>query len=265
MKNIYNEFINGLEQKYQSSDEQLKEKYNSFIETKKGITEEELNDLKKEYPNIPESLIKLLKYSNGIDIYCFNSDVDEGNYPYYLNNSIKMIESKNDVINYYSDFIERSYDDAETDIKITNDLDNVNWLLFSNCMNDGGTSQLFIDFTPSKEGKVGQIVRYLHDPDSMVVIADSFDEFLKQIIDSNYKFIDAEMKLNKEEPKSIKNTKKSHKTSKNNLFASTLILLTGIISFIIGLLFITSNLIIGIVTLIIGLLLIFLSFKTKRK
>lgn len=41
-------------------------------------------------------------------------------------------------------------------------------------MNNGGTSKLFIDLTPSETGKKGQIVRYLHDPDELKVIADSF-------------------------------------------------------------------------------------------
>ncbi len=49
------------------------------------------------------------------------------------------------------------------------------WLHFSDCMNNGGTSQLFIDFfTRARGQKKGQIVRYLHDPDELVVIAESF-------------------------------------------------------------------------------------------
>ncbi|HEV9036131.1 MAG TPA: hypothetical protein VGQ51_05905 [Puia sp.] len=49
------------------------------------------------------------------------------------------------------------------------------WLCFSDCMNNRGTSSLFIDFDPTPEGTVGQIVRFLHDPDSFRVIADSFE------------------------------------------------------------------------------------------
>lgn len=186
----------GLNAKYLQSDDILKEKHNSFITNKKGITDEELGDLIKEFPNTLTGLIELLKYSNGTNIYCFQSDVDEGKYPYYLIDSKEMIRRKNVAKEYYSDYIAREFNDVEIDSKITNDIDNVKWLLFSNCMNNGGTSQLFIDFTPSKEGKVGQVVRFLHDTDSIIVIADSFDEFLKQIIDSNYKFIDDEMENN---------------------------------------------------------------------
>ena len=187
---IYNKFIEGLNKKYLNSDDLLEQEYNSFINNKNGITDEELNNLIKEFPDIPNSLIELLKYSNGTKLFIFQSDVENGKYPYYLIDSKEMIKEKDIAKKYYGDYISREFDDIEIDNRITSDVDNTKWLLFSNCMNNGGTSQLFIDFTPSKEGKVGQIVRFLHDPDSIIVIADSFDEFLQQIIDSNYRFID---------------------------------------------------------------------------
>ena len=65
----------------------------------------------------------------------------------------------------------------------------MNWLHFSDCANNGGTSQLFIDFSPSEKGVKGQIVRFLHDPDELMVIADSFDDYLKIIMDNVYPFI----------------------------------------------------------------------------
>lgn len=56
-------------------------------------------------------------------------------------------------------------------------------------MNNGGTSSLYIDFAPSESGKKGQIVRYLHDPDELKVIADSFDEFLDMLMERDFAFI----------------------------------------------------------------------------
>ena len=57
-------------------------------------------------------------------------------------------------------------------------------------MNNGGTSMLHLDFDPAPGGTVGQVVRYLHDPDSYAVIAPSFDAYLEQLIDGDYAFID---------------------------------------------------------------------------
>jgi cell wall assembly regulator SMI1 len=44
-------------------------------------------------------------------------------------------------------------------------------LCFSQCMNNGGTSVPYLDFDPAPGGTPGQVVRYLHDPDSYEVIA----------------------------------------------------------------------------------------------
>ena len=32
-------------------------------------------------------------------------------------------------------------------------------------------------------------MRYLHDPDELVIVADSFDEYLQMLIDQDYLFI----------------------------------------------------------------------------
>ena len=63
------------------------------------------------------------------------------------------------------------------------------WLHFADCMNNGGTSQLFLDFSPSETGTIGQVVRFLHDPDELAVIADSFDDYLQTLMDGEYDFI----------------------------------------------------------------------------
>ena len=65
-------------------------------------------------------------------------------------------------------------------------------LCFSHCVNNGGTSMLYLDFDPADGGVSGQVVRYLHDPDSYAVIAPSFDAYLQQLIDGGYAFTDEE-------------------------------------------------------------------------
>ena len=252
--NICSEFINGLKVKYLNSDETLRKKFNDFIEKKKGISKDELNDLIKEFPDVPTSLIELLKYSNGTDIFCFQSDVEDEKYPYYLVNAKTMLESKNIAKEYYKDYISREYDDIEIDNKITNDTEKVKWLLFSNCMNNGGTSQLFIDFTPSKEGKKGQVIRFLHDPDSIVVIANSFDEYLKQIIDTNYKFVDGEVETNEWLKSKTPAKVKPKNKNKSSLVGISIM---GILSILFSIiLFITSHFILGSIILLFGILLI---------
>ena len=105
--------------------------------------------------------------------------------PYFLLSSKEIIENQNEAIYNYSEYSEWS----DVDDKITNKTEEIKWLHFSNCSNNGGTSQIFIDFSPSKKGKVGQIVRFLHDPNEFEVIADSFDTYLKKLMNKEYDFI----------------------------------------------------------------------------
>ena len=103
--------------------------------------------------------------------------------------SDKILETKNEAYDFYADYVDREYEEVEIDEEIISDSKKMKWLHFSNCMNNGGTSQLFIDFSPSEKGVKGQIVRFLHDPDEIGVIADSFDEYLEKLIESGLDFI----------------------------------------------------------------------------
>ena len=171
--------------------------WDNFEKIKQSASDENIYRLKQIYPAIPETLIDLLLYVDGtywrtyndekIALYFMGSDVFE--YPYYLLSSEQMIENQGVATTYYRDYINREYDHVEIDPKITDNVVHLNWLHFSDCMNNGGTSQLFIDFSPSERGKAGQIVRFLHDPDEFRVIADNFDEYLQKLIDNQFDFI----------------------------------------------------------------------------
>lgn len=189
---IAKKYINGLKEAYYNNNAQ--EPWDEFESVVNGVSDEDLAKLKEIYPNIPESLIDILKFVDGtywreykgeeIAFYFLGSDIEK--YPYYLLSAKEMTEDNTD---YYKDCVDRVFDEVEVDEKITNNSDKMKWLHFSDCMNNGGTSQLFIDFSPSKKGVSGQIVRYLHDPDEFTVIADSFDEYLQMLIDTNFDFI----------------------------------------------------------------------------
>ncbi|MDR1129916.1 MAG: SMI1/KNR4 family protein [Prevotellaceae bacterium] len=195
--NTVEKYIIGLKKAYLDND--AKESWEHFENIKHGASKEDIAELKKVYPDVPETLIHLLEYVDGtywreyagekIAFYFLGSDVEEYQYPYYLLSSKEMIKNQNIATEYYSDYLERRYDEVEIDDKITDKVETVKWLHFSDCMNNGGTSQLFIDFSPSEKGKKGQIVRFLHDPDEFAIIADSFEDYLKMLIDHEYAFI----------------------------------------------------------------------------
>lgn len=190
-------YLKGLEKAYIENDQ--KEEWADFIATVHGATNEDLEAIQKRYPEVPQSLLELLKAIDGtywrtygdkkVTFFLLGSDVFE--YPYYLLSAKQIVESADSAIQYYDDYIDRVYDpeDVYMSDRIHNVSSEVNWLHFSDCMNNGGTSQLFIDFTPSEKGVKGQIVRFLHDPDEFEVIADSFDDYLQKGIDGDFAFI----------------------------------------------------------------------------
>lgn len=202
--NIAEKYWNGLKKAYYANG--AKEKWEHFKDVVHGVTEENKKELIKIYPEIPNALLQLLEYVDGtywrkygdeeISFYFLGSDVDDGEYPYYLYSSEQIIAQKDypyhdcfaDLFYYYLEDKDNEYG-LFVDDRIKMDGSKLKWLCFSDCMNNGGTSSLFIDFSPSEKGIKGQIVRYLHDPDELRVIANSFDEYLEMIINYNFAFI----------------------------------------------------------------------------
>ena len=186
--NIAKKYIEELKKVYYKNGG--KDVWDNIEKIKEGASEENIKKLKEEYPEVPDSLIELLKIVDGtyfreykgktIASYFLGSDVEE--YPYYLLSSSQILETKNE-----------EYEEVEIDEEIISDSKKMKWLHFSDCMNNGGTSQLFIDFSPSEKGVKGQIVRFLHDPDEIGVIADSFDEYLEELIESGLDFINEDV------------------------------------------------------------------------
>ena len=193
--NIAEKYIEELKKAYYKNDG--KEYWDKFEKIKIGATEENIKKIKEEFPETPDSLIELLKIVDGtyhreyqgekITFYFLGSDVM--GYPYYLLSSSQILENKKDGYCLFGGYIDGVYEDVEVDEKITDDSEKIKWLHFSDCMNNGGTSQLFIDFLLSEKGVKGQIVRYLHDPDEIEVIADSFDEYLEKLMEHDLDFI----------------------------------------------------------------------------
>lgn len=189
--NIIKKFLDGLKARLSVDDKRS-------LSYATGASAEQLAQLKKFYPGCPQSLLELLSHINGtywqrygeheITVLMLGSDVFQ--YPYYLR-SVEQILKRNkyssSINEIYGDYI----DDALEllDEAIDPDINNDAWLCFSHCMNNGGTSRLYIDFNPTNAGKQGQIIRYLHDPDSYKVIAGSFDEYLQTLIDHDYAFL----------------------------------------------------------------------------
>ena len=188
-------YFDGLKEAYLRESGQ--ELWDHFSSVAQGASQEDIDRLLELYPDAPESLIELLRLVDGtyhrvygqerVLFYTLGSDVEE--YPYYLLSARQMVQTRHKAKEFYDYFVTREYDDIPVDEGVCDDLDKLHWLHFSDCCNNGGTSQLFIDFSPSAKSRKGQVLRFLHDPDEMVVAADSFDEYLQMLMDNEYDFI----------------------------------------------------------------------------
>lgn len=164
-----------------------------------GASAAQLDSLRQAYPLCPDNLLRLLGQYNGtyyqdyaggrVLVYMLGSDVFE--YPYYLSSVAQILEDRQanqrSIADIYGDYLED--DPGIVDARIDAGIQQGQRLCFSHCMNNGGSSRLYVDFTPTASGKVGQVVRFLHDPDNYQVIADSFDAYLQMLIDDDYGFL----------------------------------------------------------------------------
>ncbi|MGE8224030.1 MAG: SMI1/KNR4 family protein [Stenotrophomonas sp.] len=165
-----------------------------------GASEADLQRLRAQWPQVPDGLVELLSRVDGthfrdypkgeVCVLMLGSDV--GDYPYYLRSIAQIFEDQqqwdDSIRSIYEEWLEEEPEILGAGIDA--DLPMSRRLCFSHCMNNGGTSMLYLDFDPAPGGSVGQVVRYLHDPDSYAVIAPSFDAYLQQLIDRDYSFLD---------------------------------------------------------------------------
>jgi hypothetical protein len=188
---LVGQFLEGLHQK-------LTKESLASLAFALGASPAELDRLKSRFPDCPESLLQLLSRINGtyheqygphrVAVLMLGSDVFE--LPYYLK-SVEQILEENSYGRSIRDIYEDNMEDMPELIEgpIDPDIKLDYWLSFSDCMNNGGTSSLYVDFNPAPGGTKGQIIRFLHDPDSFKVIARCFDEYLDSLIKDGYSYI----------------------------------------------------------------------------
>jgi hypothetical protein len=172
-----------------------------------GATEADLAALKVVYPDCPDALIELLRRVDGtywreyqgkkIALYIFGTTRFDWNgnpyaYPYYLLSTTQILESakyEGNMCDRFWQAPEDILDILDIDARIDPMLPMGRRLHFADCINNGGNSALYIDFNPKHDGKVGQIVRYQHDPDGFDVIGDSFAAYLETLMEGGFAFM----------------------------------------------------------------------------
>lgn len=155
--------------------------------------EEDIQKIKAKYPEVPEVLIALFREMDGSivkdngRIYRYPVFVTEG-IPYALMSTQKILDWK--VPSFMDAVFTFADGEGNVDERIKKGRGRLNWLHFANAVGGGILSQLFIDFSPSDKGNVGQIIRYSYDECVFTVIADNFYDYIDMVLDDGFSFLD---------------------------------------------------------------------------
>ncbi|WP_412460371.1 SMI1/KNR4 family protein [Pseudomonas sp. SC11] len=167
----------------------------------KGARVANLERLLARFPACPEALLELLGKMDGTHYRLYPGGTvvllvlgsDLGGCPYYLRSVKQILEYAN--APHLRDTLHQVYDGAPhispnpIGPGIHPHVPICDYLCFAECANNGGTSALFLDFNPAPGGTVGQVVRFIHDPDEYRVIAPSFEAYLELLIEADYPFV----------------------------------------------------------------------------
>ena len=169
-------------------DDPVEEEYIDDYQEIEGASEEEISVFEEKFGiTLPEDVKELYRYKNGskylsilpcvIDeremaFNLMSLDAIEKSKKYFQNRDAFLSEFPN---HFTSEDIEKMKDS-----RIKPYLFNKKWIPFAEYCD---SCFLMLDFDPDKEGKEGQIICYIHDPDEVIYAAESLTELIKGIMD----------------------------------------------------------------------------------
>lgn len=174
-----------------------------------GASEEDIRRLRQKFPDVPETLVQLLALVDGTyyreykgkEVCIAVFDRADDDISYYLNSVERILRQDGASIAYIygdPDLEEEKGPEYLADFMymVGEGIDPfqpfADMLHLSDCINNGGASALYIDFHPAEGGVKGQIVCFMHDPDSFSVIAPSFDAFLEMQLAAGFDWIEVQ-------------------------------------------------------------------------
>ena len=169
-------------------DDPIEEGYIDDYEAVIGVTEEELKSFEEAFEvELPESFKELYRYKNGSDYMCaLPCVIGERDMTFCLMSlewitSIKeYFQNKDALLTDYPDFFSAQDIERLSDSRIKPYLFNKRWFPFAEYCD---SCYLMLDMNPGDDGKVGQIICYIHDPDEVVYVAPSLEELVSEVYD----------------------------------------------------------------------------------
>ena len=169
-------------------DDPVEEGYLDDYEETLGATEEEISAFEEKFGiTLPEDVKELYRYKNGSKFFAlFPCIIDERDMAFNLM-SIQAMEkskgyfqNKDALLTDFPDYFTNEDIERMKDERIKPYLFNKKWFPFAEYCD---SCYLMLDFAPSKEGKEGQIICYIHDPDEVIYAAESLTELVENIME----------------------------------------------------------------------------------
>ena len=153
-----------------------------------GATEEEIKNFEEKFGiTLPEDVKELYRYKNGSKFFSILPCViDKRDMAFNLMSLQAMekskgyFQNKDALLTDFPDYFTNEDIEGMKDERIKPYLFNKKWFPFAEYCD---SCYLMLDFDPGKEGKEGQIICYIHDPDEVIYAAESLTELVDGIIE----------------------------------------------------------------------------------
>ena len=169
-------------------DDPVEEGYTDDYEEICGATEEEISAFEEKFGiSLPEDVKELYRYKNGSKFFAlFPCIIGKRDMAFNLM-SLEQVEkskgyfqNKDALLTDYPDYFTKEDIERMKDERIKPYLFNKKWFPFAEYCD---SCFLMLDFDPGKEGKEGQIICYIHDPDEVVYVTGSLTELVENIME----------------------------------------------------------------------------------
>ena len=168
-------------------DDPVEEEYLDDYQEISGASEEEIAALEEKFEiTLPDDVKELYNYKNGSNyLSILPCLVDERDMAFCLL-SLQAIEktkhyfqNRDTLLTEFPEYFTGEDIEKMKDSRIKPYLFNQRWIPFAEYCD---SCFLMLDFDPDKEGKEGQILCYIHDPDEVVYVAESLKDLIFSII-----------------------------------------------------------------------------------
>ena len=168
-------------------DDPVEEEYLDDYQEISGASEEEIAALEEKFEiTLPDDVKELYNYKNGSNyLSILPCLVDERDMAFCLL-SLQAIEktkhyfqNRDTLLTEFPEYFTGEDIEKMKDSRIKPYLFNKRWIPFAEYCD---SCFLMLDFDPDKEGKEGQILCYIHDPDEVVYVAENLKDLIFSII-----------------------------------------------------------------------------------